>query len=77
MATAQEALFELRKDEPLKLRIYLDRSIMEIYANGRQCITQRVWPTRRDSVEVRLFSSAGAAKVKVLDAWDMAPSNPY
>jgi len=75
--TAQEAPFRLAEDETLKLRIFLDRSIMEVFANGRQCITQRVFPTRPDSTGVSLYSRGGKAKVKTLDAWKMAPANSY
>ena len=71
---AQEAPFELYEGELLTLRIYLDHSIMEVYANGRQCITQRIWPTLPDSVGVAFFAHGGAAKVKTLEAWDMSPT---
>lgn len=42
----QEAPFELAAGEGLELRIFLDRSVLEVFANGRQCITQRIYPTR-------------------------------
>ncbi|MHC4645691.1 MAG: GH32 C-terminal domain-containing protein [Planctomycetota bacterium] len=45
----QEAPFELAPNELLKLHVFLDRSIMEVFVNGRQCITQRLYPTRDDS----------------------------
>ena len=72
LVTAQEAPFELRPSEPLRLRIFLDRSILEVFANDRQCLTQRIYPTRNDSLDVRLFSHGAAAAVDV-DAWDMRP----
>ena len=75
--TAQEAPFELRPCEPLQLRIFLDRSILEVFANRRQCITQRIYPTRKDSIGIRLFALGGAVNVSALDAWDMSPSNPW
>ena len=73
----QEAPFELGQGETLKLRIFLDRSILEVFANGRQCVTQRIYPTRSDSLGVALFSWGGATKVKTFDAWDMARANPW
>jgi beta-fructofuranosidase len=69
--SAQEAPFELSPKELLNLHIYLDHSIMEVFANGRQCLTQRIWPTRTDSDRVCFFSRGGSAKVKSLEAWDM------
>jgi sucrose-6-phosphate hydrolase SacC (GH32 family) len=69
--------FELRPGEPLRLRIFLDRSVLEVFANGRQCITQRIYPSRPDSLGVALFARGGSAKVKSLDAWDMSPTNSW
>ena len=67
----QAAPFELSAGEPLELRIFLDRSVLEVFANGRQCITQRIYPSRPDSLGVRLFSRGGGATVRVVEAWDM------
>jgi sucrose-6-phosphate hydrolase SacC (GH32 family) len=69
---AQSAPFALADGESLKLRIFLDRSVLEVFANGRQCITQRIYPTRSDSLGVVLFSRGGSVNVKSVDAWDMA-----
>ena len=75
VVTTQEAPFELLPGESLKLRIFLDRSVLEVFANGRQCVTQRIYPTRGDSLGVTLFSCGGSVDVKSVDAWDMAPAN--
>jgi len=71
----QEAPLDLRPGEPLALRVFLDRSILEVFANGRQCVTQRIYPTRPDSVKVAIFSRGGSARVHCLEAWDMTPTN--
>ena len=67
----QVAPFELRSGERLRLRVFLDRSILEVFANGRQCLTQRIYPTRSDSLGVALFASRGAWMVHAFTAWDM------
>ena len=72
--TAQEGPFELNPGEPLILRIFLDRSILEVFANSRQCVTQRIYPTRTDSTGVSLFARGGAARLKSLQAWTLAPT---
>ncbi|NOY79991.1 MAG: glycoside hydrolase family 32 protein [Kiritimatiellaeota bacterium] len=74
--TAQEAPFALAPGEPLRWRVFLDRSILEVFANDRQCVTQRLYPTRADSLGVALFCRGNAA-VRSLEAWDMAPTNPW
>ena len=70
--SAQEAPFEPRPGEPLRLRIFLDRTILEVFANDRQCLTQRIYPTRPDSAGVSLFSTDGKAVFNSVKAWDMA-----
>ncbi len=73
----QTAPFALASGETLNLRVFLDGSILEVFANNRQCLTQRLYPTRRDSTGVLLFSQGGAARVRTLAAWEMAATNPW
>ncbi len=61
----------LTSGEPLRLQVFVDRSIVEVFANGK-CITARIYPSRRDSVGVELFAQGGRAVVSQLDAWEMA-----
>ena len=76
-ARVQAAPFELQKGKTLKLRVFLDRSILEVFANGQQCVTQPIYPDRDDSEGVVLFSRGGNATVKSLEAWEMAATNPW
>ncbi|MHC4258937.1 MAG: glycoside hydrolase family 32 protein [Planctomycetota bacterium] len=69
--------FELKADETLTLRVFVDKSVVEVFANDRQAVARRIFPSRKDSTGVVLFSKGGSAKVMVLKAWDMMPSNPY
>jgi beta-fructofuranosidase len=69
---------ELKAGEPLKLRIFVDKSVVEVFANdGRQAVMRRVYPSRTDSVGVKLFSVGGPASVTNIDGWEMMPSNAY
>ena len=77
IGTVQTSPHALREGENLKLRIFLDRSVLEVFANGRQCITQRVYPSREDSRSVRLFARGGSAKALEVEAWDMEPVAPW
>ena len=77
VVTEQAAPLELKAGEPLRLRVFLDRSVLEVYANGRQCITQRIYPSRADSLGVALVTRGGSAKVRSVDAWDMSPVNSW
>ena len=72
--------FELDPDEPLRLRIFLDRSVIEIFANGRTCLTSRIYPSREDSLGIGCFARGGTAKLRELKVWEMGsasvPSTP-
>ena len=65
------APLDLGEDEDLILRIYVDRSVIEAFANGRACHTARCYPEREDSLGIRVFARGGSVKVKSIDAWEM------
>jgi hypothetical protein len=55
----------------LRLRVLLDRSMLEAYVNGTNSLTSRVYPTREDATGLRLTSEGGSARVVSLDVWRM------
>ena len=67
----ETAPVSIGRDEPLKLRIFVDRSVVEVFVNGRQCVAMRVYPSLKDSVGVSLRSQGRDAVLKSLDAWQM------
>ena len=71
---SQEAPFKLLEEEPLKLHIFLDRSVLEVFANSRLCLTQRIYPSRADSLGVSVFAHGGEAVLNSLDAWTITPT---
>ncbi len=73
----QKAPFEVAKGETFTLDIFLDKSIIEVYGDDRQCVTQRIYPSRPDALGVSLFCKGGSAKVHSLNAWDMAATNAW
>ncbi len=73
----ERAPFELRIGEALILRVFVDKSVVEVYANDRQAICRRVYPGRDDSLGVVLFADEGKAEFASVKAWEMMPSNPY
>jgi len=73
----ESAPFALQPGEPLRLRIFIDRSVVEVFANDRQAIMRRIYPTRPDSQGVALFAHGGDALASSVEAWDMAPANPW
>ena len=63
--------FELEDGEKLHLRIFVDRSIVEVFANGRQCLTLRAYPQREDSRQVSVFARGGVARLTSCKVWQM------
>ncbi|MFW6270250.1 MAG: glycoside hydrolase family 32 protein [Bacillota bacterium] len=61
----------LNPDESLQLHVFIDRSVVEVFVNGKQCVAVRVYPGREDSNGVSLYSRGKRAILKSLDAWEM------
>jgi beta-fructofuranosidase len=62
----------LAPGEPLTLRIFVDRSVVETFANNRACYTARTYPDRADAVGVHVFCQGGSATAEEIDVWHMA-----
>jgi beta-fructofuranosidase len=73
---SQGGPFALGEDETLKLRVFLDASIIEIFANDRACLTSRIYPSRPDSLGLGTFARGDKARLKSLDVWEMRPISP-
>ena len=57
--------------EPLPLRVSVDRSIVEVFANGRQCLTLRAYPEQKGNTGVSVSARGGAAKLMSLSSRQM------
>ena len=54
----------------ITLHIFLDRSVLEVFVDGGlSCLAARIYPTRRDSLGLGLFSHGGPARLKSIDIW--------
>ena len=57
--------------ETLRLRVFIDKSVVEVFVNDRQCLAVRVYPGRADSVGVSLRAQGADAALCSLDVWQM------
>tara|TARA_B100000519_G_scaffold97627_1_gene84920 strand:+ start:227 stop:1759 length:1533 start_codon:yes stop_codon:yes gene_type:complete len=73
----QTVPYNLGRKQALNLNIFVDRSVIEIFVNGDICIVQRVYPTREDSQEVRLFTKDRPIRITNITKWDMEATNPW
>ena len=67
----ETAPFHLPPGENLKLRIFIDKSVIEVFVNGRQCVSVRVYPGRADSLGISLLAQGQEATLVSFDAWQM------
>nr|MBA2762239.1 GH32 C-terminal domain-containing protein [Segetibacter sp.] len=67
----ETAPFFLSPGETVKLRIFIDKSVVEVFVNGKQCVAMRVYPGRNDSMGVSIRAQGQEAELKSLDAWQM------
>jgi len=65
-----EAPFEVKKGESLNLRIFLDKGMIEVFANDRQPVVY-MQKHKKEDVGVSLFSRGGDTVVKEVKCWKM------
>ncbi|ODQ53337.1 concanavalin A-like lectin/glucanase [Saitoella complicata NRRL Y-17804] len=67
--------------EKLDLRIFVDNSILEIFANDVLALTTRIYPYLQDSNEIGLMVKNGSAQYSDVTVWDGLdnawPERPY
>ena len=74
--TIEKFPLKLLPHETLKLHIFLDASVIEVFANSRACISDRVYPSRLDAAAVGIFAMGGPVKLKIWNSWRLNPISP-
>jgi beta-fructofuranosidase len=60
----------------IRFRVFLDRSVLEVFLADERCVTQRLYPTRENSLGLRFRVTNGSAVIHRLSAWKLAPIWP-
>jgi len=55
----------------IRLRVLLDASVLELFANERTALSSRIYPARPDSVGVSVRARGGSVHVHSLDVWTL------
>jgi len=76
-ALVQEATLNLASDESLEMHLFIDKSVLEVFVNGKLCLNHKVYPSLAESKEIRMYAIGGKIEIPVLNAWKMHPSNPW
>ena len=72
----ESAPFELSDSEPLELQIFIDKGLVEVFANDRQAIARPIYPMLGGQ-QVKVFSTGAPAEIVRATSWAISPSNPY
>jgi beta-fructofuranosidase len=67
----ETASFSMGAGETIKLKVFIDKSVVEVFVNGKQALAVRVYPGRNDSLGVSLKSQGSNSELKSLTAWQM------
>ena len=62
---------KLQNGENLELRIFIDRSIVEVFANRKQCLTLRTYPSLENSNGISVFSKGSDAELISFKSWNI------
>jgi beta-fructofuranosidase len=61
----------MKAGQDLTVQVFLDRSVVEVFANRQLCMTERLYPANVEAVTVELFSQAGSVTAGQVDVWPM------
>ena len=68
---SQRCIIRHSYGKPIELRVFVDRSVVEVFTDGGQYLGKRIYPARPDSLGVQIFSLGGNATLQSLEAWEM------
>ncbi|MCL4812479.1 MAG: glycoside hydrolase family 32 protein [Vicinamibacteraceae bacterium] len=69
----KKGALDLVAGDVLRLRILLDASVIETFANDRTAIIDRVYPSSTEALGIGVFARGGSAAVRSLEVWDLKP----
>ncbi|MGG6309246.1 glycoside hydrolase family 32 protein [Paenibacillus macerans] len=65
------APYEMQQLKELRVHLFIDHSIVEMFVNDELCLTGRVYPLRVDSEWIRLFVQGPSVVMRSLSAWNL------
>lgn len=67
----ETASFYFEDGEILNLRVFIDKSVVEVFVNGKQALAARVYPTKSNALGVSIRSQGSESELLKLDSWQM------
>ncbi len=76
VAGAKVALPDEPGGENLKLHVFLDKSVIEVFVNDGAAVATRMIYPARDDLDVELFARDGGVRAQSVDTWQMSSVTP-
>jgi beta-fructofuranosidase len=57
--------------EDLKIHVFVDTSVVEVFGNDRVASTIRSYPEKQDSTRIGIFARQGGVRAASIDVWKM------
>ncbi|HET8546544.1 MAG TPA: glycoside hydrolase family 32 protein [Bryobacteraceae bacterium] len=67
------AAVPLESNQRLRLNVFMDCSLIEVFANGRACVTARAYIPNPAESRVSIWARGGSAKLRSLIVYEMKP----
>jgi len=58
-------------EDGVSIRAFVDRSVIELYANERECLTSRLYPTDADASGLSFITHEGEASIRSVSVWEL------
>jgi beta-fructofuranosidase len=71
-----EAPLGIETGSALSLRIFLDRSVVEVFTGQGRCLTARLYPISLNKRGIKIFALEGSIRVRSMLIWQMHPIWP-
>lgn len=59
------------RERNLQLRIFMDRSVLEVFANETVCLTKTIAPLDASDLKLELIAAGGPVRARKIQAWPM------
>lgn len=66
--------FKLKKNETVKIQLFIDGSVVEGFINDKDAFTTRIFPKFENSNEIEIFCENGDAKIEEIKIWNLRNS---
>lgn len=67
----QEAYYKFNKYDPLRINIFLDHSIIEVFVDQLVVFSGRIYPSNKQNIGVDFVVTEGSTNILQLDAWQL------